>query len=535
MLGPTELFLNAIAGLGLFFVGVKMVGRNLNALASEEFRRRIKRARSNFVVSAALGGLAGFVTQSGRTTSFIMASFVRAGLIDTRHALTVVLWANFGCTLIVSAAVFPIHLFALFLLGAAGVCIAFERPRPMLNAANATFGLALMLFGLRMMSASAEVLTQLAWFAAALDFVGLSLAFAFLVGLGLTVIAQSHMSIVLITVTLAGQGLFDFNQTLMMIYGAHAGSSIITLITGAHFQGQARQPVVAQVLYNLVGIALFLILFAADQLGGQQLMRTITAAVATSTGAQAAMVAVIFNTVTPLLLTAALPALHRVCARLSPRLEHEDLSRPKYLHEEVAEHPGATLILADREQLRLLRRLPELIETTRGAGPAGVSPAARHAAFGEVAARIQAFQRALVSRAMTGEDTEWLLNQQKRQELLNATEDACHELCQIVLAGTHPHAAPVCAGVVEALDTALLTAVSAMETGDPFELDLLETMTRDRGPAMEAVRKKYLNQTADLPTAAREQILQVTSLFERAMWSLGRFGALLRASPAAAE
>ena len=107
------------------------------------------------------GAIAGFVTQSGRTTSFIMASFVEAGLIEVRRALPMVLWANFGCTLVIFSAIFPIQLFALLLLAAAGVCVAFERPKPLLNAASATFGLAMMLFGLQMMSASAAVLTEL--------------------------------------------------------------------------------------------------------------------------------------------------------------------------------------------------------------------------------------------------------------------------------------------------------------------------------------------------------------------------------------
>jgi phosphate:Na+ symporter len=127
MTNPTELLLNVLAGLGLFFVGIKTVGRNLNALVSEQFRWRIKRASKNLLVSTLFGTLIGFVTQSGRTTSFIIAGFVQGGLIDVRHALLIVLWSNLGCTLIVTAAVFPIHLFALFLPGVA-VPVSLEPP-----------------------------------------------------------------------------------------------------------------------------------------------------------------------------------------------------------------------------------------------------------------------------------------------------------------------------------------------------------------------------------------------------------------------
>ena len=110
---PTELLLNVLGGLGLFFVGIKMIARNLNAIASDQFRRRLKEASESLTISIGFGAVAGFVTQSGRTTSFLLASFVQGGLIEARRAMPIVLWANLGCTLMVFAAVFPIHLFAL--------------------------------------------------------------------------------------------------------------------------------------------------------------------------------------------------------------------------------------------------------------------------------------------------------------------------------------------------------------------------------------------------------------------------------------
>jgi phosphate:Na+ symporter len=534
MLSPTELLLNVLAGLGLFFVGIKMVGRNLNTLASDQFRRRIRRASDNVIVSALFGAVTGFITQSGRTTSFIMASFVQGGLLDVRRALTIVLWANFGCTLIISAAVFPIHLFALFLLGAAGACIAFERPKPLLNAANAIFGLALMLFGLRMMSASASGLTELHWFSSMLAFVSGSLAYAFLMGLALTFIAQSHMAIILVTVTLARNGIFDFNQTLMVIYGAHAGSSLITYVTGVHFRGRPRQVVVGQILYNLAGVTLFLGIFVIDVLltGHDQIMARVTEAFSASAGVRAAVVALVFNLVTPALLTGLMPLFQRLCARLSPERKEEELARLQFLHDEVAGPPVATLLLAEKEQLRLIRRLPGYLDETRADGAGSdVDLGYQHTAFGEVSGRIQRFQSALMAQNLSHDDTEWLLNQQKRQELLNAVEETCLDLCRAVLANRDAQVARLSSGIVEALDTAILTAIGAMENGDPAELEMLDIMTRDRGPAMETVRRKYLSSEDTLSADARGQVLRITGLFERAAWALRRFGKLLAASP----
>lgn len=524
-ISDSEIWMRSLAGLGLFFFGIKMIARNLSAMAGDQFRRRLHAASEGLGSAALFGATAGFITQSGRTTSFILASFVQAGLIQARRALPIVLWANFGCTLVIFTAVFPIYLFALFLLAVAGVCIAFERPKPLLNAASATFGLALMLFGLQMMSSSASVLPSFSWFVTALAVIKTSLAFAFLTGLALTLVTQSHIAIILIAVTMAGRGIFDFDQTLMVIYGAHAGSSAITYVTGIHFKGQPRQLVAAQVLYNLFGVALFLLLFAGQRLlFGATILEKATSGVAPGTAA--ALAAAILNTVTPLILTFGLGPFARLCESLAPPLAEEELARPQFLRAEVGDNPVVALMLAEKEQLRLLQRLPAYLAAIRGDSRDGPTPQAYHDAFILVGRWIERYQNALMSQPMTPEDTEWLLNQQKRQEALAAIDEACFELSEAISA-TGPAAVPLRDSLVEALDALLLTAISGAATADADELDALVTMTRNRGPAMERMRRKYLALSDGLSPEERNAILQATSLYERAAWALNRFAVLL--------
>ena len=525
--------MRSLAGVGLLFFGIKMITGNLSAMAGDQLRRGMELVSHRTGVAVLFGVLTGFVTQSGRTTSFLMASFVQAGLIEARRALPVVLWSNFGCAIVIFAAIFPIYLFALFLLAAAGVSIAFERPKSLLNASSATFGLALMLFGLQMMSSSAALLTQYQWFSVALHFVEMSTVFAFLIGMALTLVAQSHLAIMLIAVSFATKGILNFDQTLMVIYGAQAGASLITLATGIHFRGQPRQVVMAQVLYNLCGVALFLTIYIGGRiLVGDDPMTWATHKLAMSAGAQAALAAAIFNAVTPLLLTAVLPEFQKLCARLSPPWREEALARPQFLREEIGENAVATLMLAEQEQLRLLRRLPSYCASLRddAAVDDGPSPIAQHEAFAQVGRHIDRFQRALMSRQMTHEDTEWLLNQQKRQELLNSIEDACFDFWKSSKSVSST-VEPLRETMVEALDLLLLSAIEAMSKHDQDELDLFEILTRNSDVTMERVRKKYLAVSDQLQPDQRNYILQVTNTFERAAWSLRRFCALLRDSP----
>jgi phosphate:Na+ symporter len=531
----TEILMRALAGLGLFFFGIKMITRNLSVIAGDQFRRGLQRASRRALVAAPFGAAVGFVTQSGRTTALLMASFAQAGLIGVRQALPIVLWSNFGSTLVIFSAVIPIYLVALLLIALAGICIAFERPKPFLNSASAAFGLALMLFGLEMMSSAAPVLTTLHGFNAVLAFIKLSPVFAFLTGVILALAAQSNIAVMLIAVAMAARGVFDFDQTLMLIYGTRAGTSLITYITGAHFRGEAQQLVLAQVLYNLFGVVVFVGLYVGEHMavGHGVLLETVTGGLSSSPGTRAALVAVIFNTVTPLLLTALMPGLLMLCERLAPPRSEDELARPLYIRDEMSETPVAALLLAEQEQLRLLRRLPAYFAWIRDGQAAGdgPSPETYHSAFSKVGQAISRAQGALMAKAMTYEDTEWLVDQQKRQELLGAIDATCFELCE----ATKDVAAdvqPLRDTLVEALDAMVLTAISGMAEKDRDELGLLDTMTRNRGPAMERARQKYLALSDRLPPAERSRILEITSLFERCAWSLNRFGELLRGSPA---
>ncbi|HEY3812176.1 MAG TPA: Na/Pi symporter [Caulobacteraceae bacterium] len=524
--------MRSLAGLGLFFFGIKMITRNLSAMAGDQFRRGLDNASRRNSVAVAFGTASGFVTQSGRTTSFILASFVQAGLIEARRAIPIVLWANFGCTLVIFTAVFPIQLLALFLIAIGGVAVAFERPKPLLTAISAVFGLALMLYGLQMMSSAAAVMINFPWFASALAFIKLSLIFAFLMGLVLTFVAQSHIAIMLIAVTMASKHIFDFDQTLMVIYGAHIGSSVNTWVAGVHFQGKPRQVVTAQVLYNLVGVGLFVFLFVVEQLlfGRSVLLSGLVHRVTTAPGVDDALAAVLLNFVTPLAISAAFPLFYKLCERLAPPQHHEELGKPEYLRDEVSGNSVATLILVEKEQLRLLKRLPAYCAWSRGEGQDGPAPRAYHDAFLQVNKHIQRFQTALLSQRMSPEDTEWLLNQQRRQELLVALDETCLELSEAA-GKLGPEAEHIRLVVVEALDTFLLTAVDAADRQDSQELDLLDTMTRDRGPAMERLRNRYLTTADRIAADERNRVLQITSLFERGAWCLNRFAALLRQAP----
>ncbi len=532
-----ELSFTILAGLGLFFVGLKMLGSNLKGLAGKQFKRLIEQV-SGRPLAAALGGVAaGFITQSGRTTSYLVAGFVQAGLIDVRRALPLVCWSNFGCTLIVFAAVLPMKDAILLLVGLAGLGLAFNYP-PRWQAVNgALFGVALLLFGLNLVSVSAGGFTQYAWFKAALSTIQFSFFLGFLVGMLLTFLAQSHMAIILITLAMTKAGFFNFQQAVMIIYGTHAGSSLITYALAANIRGTARQVVMAQVFYNLAGVTLFGGLFYLEFFTDADGLHMLAERFSAQPEQQAAAVALLFNLVTPLLCTLAAGPSGRFLARHWQPSERETLGRPQFLQEHALEEPETAQVLVEREQLRLLEWLPGYLEVARAGGVA--TEVARrqvhHEAFHEVAEQTRRYLADLLHQRLTVEATEHVLNLQNRQEHLETLETVAWDMLQL-LRGQHarPEDAVLALGLrlLEGFDTQLLTLVAALAQDDPEELTLLRAMTAEHGDAMQNLRRGYFTSGEGLTPADRPRLLQFTNLFERGAWTMRRYAEAVAAANA---
>lgn len=520
-----------LAGLGLFFAGLKEISRQLTAIGHSRLREMVAQASANPVLGALWGILTGFITQSGRTTSYLVASLVHTGVLPLRRALPLVLWANTGCSLMIVAAFLPTESLIYVVVGLAGLSLAFEFPPGSRSVSGALFSLALILFGLQLVKSSSSQLLAVPWAATLLDLIRDSGPLAFVAGTLLTVVSQSHIAIILLSIVMAQSGvLVASDHVFMQVYGAYAGSAVLTFMLGMSFKGVARQSVMAQVLYNLIGTALFVGLLYAEQFTGVPLVQAAATRVSPHVPAQAAFVAILFNVVTSVLLTILAKPYQTVIARLWPSREEDMLSHTRYINEDALRQPETAILLAEKEHLRLAKRFPLYLDALRedrlpGGHP---EPSVYHAAFLGIGDRLTIFLRDALQHAAAVEPAEKLLNLRNRQDLLKVVEEDLLQQYEALRARPGgAKAAQLCAAIVEVLDTMLQTMLAAAETGDRDELALLGTMTADRSEMMERIRRKYLATEEEVTAEDRALILHVTHGFERIVWSLGRYGELL--------
>ncbi len=111
-----EIIGSLLAGLGLFFVGIKTLTTNLRELTGRRFRQFLERSTRYPILSAAGGALLGATMQTGSAITFILVGMVGAGMISVERSLPIRLGAAVGTSTMVFIATLDIHLFILFLL-----------------------------------------------------------------------------------------------------------------------------------------------------------------------------------------------------------------------------------------------------------------------------------------------------------------------------------------------------------------------------------------------------------------------------------
>src|SRR5215475_13456796 len=154
---------NLIAGLGLFFSGLRMIDGNLRQATGRRLRTAVGRITQNRWLSGIVGVLTGALLQSTSGIVFILVSLVASGLTTVRRALPIVTWANVGCCALLFAAVLDMRHGILYVLGFAGAAFAFDRTHKNVFL-GAAFGVGMLFYGIQLMESGIEPLKQLPWF-----------------------------------------------------------------------------------------------------------------------------------------------------------------------------------------------------------------------------------------------------------------------------------------------------------------------------------------------------------------------------------
>lgn len=533
-----EIVADIAAGLGLFFIGVRLIGGNLRELSGRWFRRLIARATGNPLLAALVGTLSGAITQSSSAITFIVVSMITSGLLGTRRAVPLVVWANVGTSVLVLLAVVDLRLLVLYLLGATGIgyFLNLDRAPRWRHGLGSALGVALLFLGIVLMKEGGQQLRGLAAVADLLAFAAGWPLLSFLVGAGLTLVAQSSATVSVVAVTLTTVGLLTLDQTALIVFGASLGSGLSVWLLSANLSGSGRQIALVQVIAKAVGVALLLPVYLAEAALAWPAAAAIRAAAEAAPETAVALLYLALQVVSALAMSLLGGPALALAARAAPESEEERLSRPRFLYDQAVEDPETAVDLVRREQARVFAHLPELLDRTRTAAEA----APLLEACRSLVRRCELFLTELLDVTTSRDLMLAVLGLEQRNQLLGelvTTVDqqlagpfARLDVDAGASAGADDRLGSLLTALVESQHALLLTAADALGHDGPDASDddiaVLLALSGDRSEAMDRLRRRVAGETR-LTAAEHDRLYAATALFERTVWLVRRYALLL--------
>jgi len=298
-----------VGGLGLFWYGLYSLSQGARG-ALGHLRDRLWHRTTHPLTGLVAGAVCAALLNSSGATALLTVGLVEAGLVNLRAAISLILGANVGTTVVPQLLASPLGDWGLPLAGA-GALLNLAAPwRHVRAGGQGLMGFGLVLLGLSTAASSLQPLARGMDWAVLLEGLrgplrGLGL------GMVMALVLQSGNAAVAILQGVASDGTFSLPLVAPVVMGINLGSSLPTLlaalVTGSH---AGRRVAVFHVLCNAVGVVMFYPL--APVLAGLSLR------VSAHPPAQVALVHTLFNLGTSLAELPFVGAWERLCRWLVP-------------------------------------------------------------------------------------------------------------------------------------------------------------------------------------------------------------------------
>ncbi len=353
---------------------------------------------------------------------------------------------------------------------------------------------------------------------------------AFGVGVVLAVVLQSSSTVTVIAISMSAAGLFTLDQAMLTVLGASAGSGISTYLVSAGMEGSSRQLAILQAAVKILGVVALLPLVVAERAFHVPLLTALIHLITSDLAKQVALVYLACQIAAVAVQAVFDRALQPLLTRMAPPSVEEAASKPRYLYDQALEEPETALALVDREQARVFGFLPlylgvaDLLE-------GGETIRERGAVLAAATALDEAISRFLTNLADAGASREVLVaiaNRQARNSFLQSLHEALRELGDALAKPFElPALRSLAENLSEGLAALLMVAYEAVRDGDADDLALLQKMAADRDSLVDQMRRRVVSADKSLSVQDQQALYTITSLFERIVWMLRRFAALL--------
>ncbi len=351
--GRTVLMLvSLLGGVGIFLFGMKVLGEGLEKTAGNKLKGLLQGMARNRVLSLLCGVLITVLVQSSTATTVMVVGFVNANILSLTQAIGVIMGANIGTTvtpLILSLEGVDFGMIFAFI----GLLLSWlpkkdKRFRVAREFGTIVMGIGLLFVGMKGMSSAMEPMQEWEGFKTAIQSISHPLV-GVLVGAIICIVLNSSAASVGLLQALAGQGLIPLSTAIYVLFGQNIGTCLTSLIAGSGTSTVARRTSIVHLLFNTIGTILFVAFASLVPFADW-----IKAAAPGNLKLQIAMVHIVFNIATTLVLFPAASLLEKLaCLLISPKKAEISEMRLRYFDARLMNTPAIAVAQLKREAERM--------------------------------------------------------------------------------------------------------------------------------------------------------------------------------------
>ena len=249
---------NIIGGLGIFLYGMENMSSGMQKLAGKRLKKILAVLTTNRVVAVLMGLFVTMLVQSSSVSTVMTIGFVNASLLTLKQGLGVILGANIGTTITGWILVLNIGKYGLPIAGAAAISYVFLKSDKARTRALTVMGLGMIFLGLELMSNGLKPVRSMPEFIALFHMFNADTYFGVLkvacAGALITGIVQSSSATLGITITLALQGLIDYNTAVALVLGENVGTTVTAILATLNANANAKRAAYAHTIINITGV-----------------------------------------------------------------------------------------------------------------------------------------------------------------------------------------------------------------------------------------------------------------------------------------
>ncbi len=273
-----EVLFALFGGLGIFLYGIKLMGDSLKAFAGDDLRDIINKHTSNPFKGVLVGMFSTVCIQSSSGTTALTISLVRAGLMDLRQAVGVIMGANIGTTVTAFLLGLKIKDYALPIMFVGAMVYMFTSNRKKSLVGQIIFGFGALFYGMAIMESGLKPLSETTQFHDLMINVGNNPLLGVAIGCGLTMLVQSSSATIGILQGLFATNAVTFPIAVAILLGDNLGTTITSLLASMGGSKDSKRAALSHVIFNLFGSILFFFVFFVFNFIGvyEGLIRSIT-------------------------------------------------------------------------------------------------------------------------------------------------------------------------------------------------------------------------------------------------------------------